>query len=321
MGTAKRDGALAIVRASSASDKPTTGLRYPLCGSGGITEEPKIAKIPSGLTPDTLEQMHGGNTESWEIADINPTFEEFGYLMACHMGKDTWGTSQHLLEMAAASQYVNVQDDDKLEKGSSTPTRRLFGGKIESLELDAKPGDYMTMKIGGPGCDVDLAAALTESLATGTRMSWAHVTDANAYIKIGFGTTATADTEIQSIKFSSKRTQTPFGIDIGHKQPQGFHDGEREITIEFTKEFSSVAAKNAYLASIVGTQLQIEIKFYAGASIFATSNVIYGRLVGNVPGPLGAENESITCTLSVRVEKQNTITWTIKDGVSAAAYF
>lgn len=325
MGYGQWEGGVALVRASSAIDAPTTGYKYPAAETAEITKTPLTSERILGFIPDVDILEVEAFDYGFSVPNISPNANMFGYLAAIALGSHSWLAGVISITPSDDVQYLNALVDYVQDLGTNTPTERLLGAKIGTFSLECQQDQIAKLTIGGVGCDLGVqAASLTMAFPTGANeapLSWKALRA--GYFKVGLNAVPTAqDDDITGMKIDWTRNLTPTGRTLGHVQPSRIVPGIRNVFFEFEKEFSGDSAKAQYAAFLAGQLFQMELKFLMG-TYYVTSGVLSGKAVEGYPQQVGAGEDTIKARVRCKAQRYGGVallTFDVKDG-STAVYW
>lgn len=329
MGYAKWEGAAAVVYASSVSQAPTTGYKYPICKSCSLPKKARIAKRTVGFRRVVDRQEIVGQDYEWAIGGIEPNANIFGYLAALALGSHSWllGVTSIKHNAGGDIPYLNVLRDAKQDLGTATPTERLVGAKVGTWEIDFKRDEYAQMAVGGMGADMGaVAAALVPAVPSGANeapLSWTALRA--GYFKVGLHGAATAqDNDITGFKLSWTDGLTESGRTLGSIQPSRIIPGIPALTFELEKEFSGATAVAQRAAFLAGQEWAIDFKALMGTYYVKTKTPIYGHgVAAEMPGEVGSAEDVISARVQVEIYEKDLadmLAFEVMDG-STAVYW
>lgn len=326
MADAKWEANVAIVRASSASDAPATGYKYPLAKKVSEKAAPLWYKRKPSISPWADVHKTAGFNYDWGVSDIEPNANIFGYLMALWLGSHTYLSTVITIVPGTRKQYFNLLTDRGLDLETSKPTRRLLGCQIDDWDLKVPFNEMAKFSMSGQACSVGAnLAALAPTIPTGADqapISWAAL-DAG-YFKTGYnGVSPAEDNGITNLALSGSWKSTGRGRNLGSQAYTELLPGrEAIITVSFDKEFADAGALADYVAAVALHGIEMDIKFLMGAN-YVTMDSLYGTVVDNILPEFGDEDGPLTYTIKAELRNEagaGVITIATKDG-STAVYW
>lgn len=329
MGFAKWEGAVAVVRATSASHAPSTGYQYPDAEEVSLGFKPVQAERVPAFFPDTDTILQFGHEGTWSIGNVRPNCRMFGYLLALGLGTSTYTTGTVQVLPSDDLAYANVLADYATQIGSTAThvTARALGAMVSDWTLEQQSNQLAALSLSGRFCNLGTATdvALVPTIPTGTNeapLSWLSLRAGTFTVAIGSGTLG-ADSTVTGFRLGSVRGLTETGRgELGQNQPTGIRPGKRALTLDVMKEFSGTAAQAQYAAWIAQDIVKVQLRYTVGTN-YVQSGTMVGKVIDSFPGNVGAGEDIIQAALKLKLYKDGTapiLSWTLVDG-STAAYW
>lgn len=325
--TRKRDGAFGVAAQAKATTPAATPKIYCIGTDHNIEGTPVLTEELNPLSPDPIEPHYEGKDYTWTTGGINPTCAVLGYFLWLFCGAESNVSDVHTITLADASKYLTPFSDRDMDLGTSTPTERLTGGKIDQMSIEFKPRSWAVFEASGPGLSLATpVAALSPSIAAGAAnrpISWRDIVEtANGWFKTQVNGVALADdTGIRSAKITFTREVAADEFDASGIDSTGATEGKRKIAFELTRSFTGANALAEYNAWKNAQQVGFEVKAMVGTN-YVTLTIPQAHITGSYAPPIGDGQETIVGTLRAEAFTAGAsaaFTAVVKDG-SAVAY-
>lgn len=256
----KFDGVIGIgVQAGLGS--ASTADFYPVAEDANINSEPvHHERIPNaGLR---LQPRPAGFNHSFDLTGMEGDVTHIGRLLMAMLGTEAFSTPAHTITYGV-SKYLSCFIDRNVVLTGSDEGEYLRDVRGESFEFEVNPRQISRCSLRGPGTDKSTTAGMTQSLPSGSPITWDMLLASNSgYFKVQLNDGAfAADQTVQSFKFGITRTQKNDKITAESAQPVDILQGNADITFEFAKEFAS---STDYAAFVNQHEIGVEALFFVG---------------------------------------------------------
>ena len=296
---AKRSGAFALVRTTTASGTDTPDI-YVICESANITGEPVRYRRINNVSRDILGSENAGFNFEFTFDGAEFPAREAAYLWALALGGYTWNVDTHELTVADDSGWCEAFIDRGMDLGTSEPTQTAIGCKITSLAMTQERNQYTKFSGKAKVCDQGVAATLSASISPDVDdapLSWRALKDGAFQSQVNDAVLA-ADTGIQTLKIEYNNDLTDAGLGLTTDQPTDFTEGERQIKVEYTREFTGANALAEYNAWKNGQEFGISALWTISASAYFQLVVPHIDIEGTPSGEIGTGSDPIMLTMA-----------------------